>query len=135
MLIFPQFELRRVHFGSILGSGGCLGRPWGTMCGPRAQKSKKERKIGSKWVRFGSLFGNILGHFLDQSLSPFLKRFSATFGPILEAPRPRKCGNYRMKRMSPIFGQRAVWARFLLNFGLILGACWSTLGTFIVSFF
>ena len=35
---FINFELRRLHFGSILGSGGCLGRPLGTMCGLRAQK-------------------------------------------------------------------------------------------------
>ena len=82
------------------------------MCGPRAKKSKNKRKMGSKWVRFGSLFGYILVHFLDQNLSPFLMRFQITFGPIWEAPSPRKCGNYRMKRMSPIFGQRAVFARF-----------------------
>ena len=54
------------------------------MCGPRAKKSKNERKMGSKWVRFGSLFGNILVHFLDQNLSPFfdalLDHFRAHLG-------------------------------------------------------
>ena len=45
-----------------------------------------------------------------------------------------KCGKYCMKRMSPIFGQSAVLARFWLHFGLISGACWDSFYNFLHAF-